>query len=754
MNRRWLIVSNRLPFTVDSETGNLQRGSGGLVTALSSTQADAEKIWLGLGSKEIAESKNPEMLGECGIRQLIPIEVDAELYDKYYTGFANDVLWPLFHYQTAMVNFQGDAWLAYQKVNQIFAEKILDEIQEGDLVWIHDYHLFLLPQYLRAGLQQRKLKNVRIGFFLHIPWPSSEVFRQLPVREEVIRGVLGADLVGFHDYNYLRHFATALEVLLGLECDLYHVRYDRSIQLGVFPVSIDPEKHYAALREPDVIARVAELKKAAVGKIILGVDRLDYSKGLDLKLEIFRRFLRRYPEWVGHVQLIQVAVPTRQSSPEYQKLKEKIDRLVGEINGEFSTAGYTPINYIFSSINFSELTALYHVSDLLLVSSTRDGMNLVALEYLASQNPENPGVLLLSEFAGVSAFLAFCDLINPWDIENSSQKIQEGLKLPLERRKLQFDGMRSFLEAYTAAQWGRSFMHALSKQSDRIGNTVDINLDAEDLNIGPHALTSLQKNSTYLLLDYDGTLAPITEHHSQAQIAQDVFNVVQDLSNCPGVFVTIVSGRNRNFLKEQFAGLHVGLVAEHGAQIFFPKEAKWRVNRRVSLKPWYPMAEKIMNDYCLRVPKSFVERKARSVVWHYRQSPSPFADYQAHRLASDLRHGLSEFPANILIGKKIIEVRSIESNKGRFFANFRQENTDEKSPRLDPLFIVVGDDQTDEDMFRAASRDDLTIKVGVERTEARFRLSRQPQVLPFLRRLLELRRGVSTQTSTESKAKV
>jgi trehalose 6-phosphate synthase/phosphatase len=737
MDRRWLVVSNRLPFSLDAETGTLQRGSGGLVTALSSAESKSPRVWVGVGEIELENHNHRAEMEAQGVERLVPITIDEKLYEDYYTGFSNDVLWPLFHYQSNLVNFRNDAWEAYQKVNQIFADKLIEEVREGDLVWIHDYHLFLLPALLRKKLSDRKI-NVRIGFFLHIPWPSSEVYRQLPVREEILKGLLGADLVGFHDYSYLRHFSSCLESLLGLESDLYHVRDDRTIQLGVFPVSIDPKKHLEALKDPAVQKRVAELRDSGEGKLILGVDRLDYSKGIDLKFEIFRRFLRSFPEWVGKVRLVQVAVPTRQSSPEYQRLKERIDRIVGDINGEFSRPGYTPINYIYSTVDFRELTALYNASDLLLVTSTRDGMNLVALEFLASQDSEDPGVLMLSEFAGVSAFLAFCALINPWDLQGSSNALNQGLSLPRGLRIQQHQGMLAFLQNYSSSQWGQTFMSALSKEEEVTSPTTTIHLRAKDLNMGVDTLRSLRDRYLFILLDYDGTLVPITDHPDLAVLQEEVGDLIKSLSKLRNVEVTIISGRNREFLKSQFSGIPVGLAAEHGAQVYFPDEKRWRTGRRIPLKPWYEMAEQIMNDYCSRIPMSFVEKKARSIVWHYRRSPAPFADYQALRLASDLRYGLSEFPINILSGKKIIEVRSIDAHKGRFFTNYRQERVDDKRIR-DPIFLALGDDLTDEDIFKEASRADVTVKIGSERTFARFRIATQSEVVAFLRKILDLR---------------
>lgn len=376
------------------------------------------------------------------------------------------------------MNFDEIAWDAYTVANRLFAKAIAAEVQDGDMVWIHDYHLMLLPAMLREELRNQAqfsnnsgtndeanpVKHVSIGFFLHTPFPSSEIYRILPVRREILLGVLSCDLIGFHTYDYVRHFLSAVTRILGLPTLPNAVLYrGRTITVSAFPIGIDVDKFKEGLTQKPVKDRIAELSKKFDGvKIIVGVDRLDYIKGVPQKLHAFEVFLHEHPEWIGKVVLVQVAVPSRQDVEEYQNLRAVVNELVGRINGKFGTIEFTPIHFLHMSIDFSELISLYAISDVCLVSSTRDGMNLVSYEYIASQQ-NHYGTLILSEFAGAAQGLTGAIIVNPWNIEELAKSINEALTMPEAKKKRDFKRLYAYISKFTSSFWGESFVGELQK---------------------------------------------------------------------------------------------------------------------------------------------------------------------------------------------------------------------------------------------------------------------------------------------------
>jgi trehalose 6-phosphate synthase len=487
LEARLLLVSNRLPITIKRSADgkyDFSMSSGGLVSGLSGLSKSTTFQWYGWPGLEVpgdeAKELTTRLKDEYGA---IPVFIDDELADKHYNGFSSklcsnhsphllanffkdSILWPLFHYHPGEITFDEAAWNAYTEANRLFAKAIAKEVQDGDLIWVHDYHLMLLPQMLREEIGTSK-SNVKIGFFLHTPFPSSEIYRILPVRNEVLLGVLHCDLIGFHTYDYARHFLSSCSRILGLTTTPNGVEFEgKIITVGAFPIGIDPEKFMEGLQKEKVKKRIATLEEKFKGvKLMVGVDRLDYIKGVPQKLHALEVFLTDHPEWIGKVVLVQVAVPSRQDVEEYQNLRAVVNELVGRINGKFGksniacpppcialttsgTVEFMPIHFMHKSVNFDELIALYAVSDVCIVSSTRDGMNLVSYEYIATQEKRH-GVLVLSEFTGAAQSLNGSILVNPWNTEELAAAMQEAVTMSDEQRAINFSKLDKYVRKYT-----------------------------------------------------------------------------------------------------------------------------------------------------------------------------------------------------------------------------------------------------------------------------------------------------------------
>lgn len=612
-SQRLIVVSNRLPVTISKDKNgeyHFKMSSGGLVSALSGCKRTMSFTWIGWPGKEIPEADkehvNKRLLEEF---DCYPVYLADELADRHYNGFSNSILWPLFHYHPGEMNFDAANWLAYREANMRFADVVASFVQAGDMVWVQDYHLMLLPMLLRsiiggesnqgemvrrelgrvkqgvddgvvkdilgseqgvvgatdaqeeqqevlgnveeepatspvekgeglspkstgcsqvpssgapnaaiplagqseedilemktsaathanaqtqqssnapsakkrpgmggrglsqfqkqeAAAKERGKEGIRIGFFLHTPFPSSEIYRILPVRREILLGVLQCDLIGFHTYDYARHFLSACTRILGLETMPNGIEFEgRYAQVGTFPIGIDPTQFTDMIREPKVVDRVGALKKRFEGcKVMIGVDRLDYIKGVPQKLQSFEIFLTQHPEWVGKVVLVQLAIPSRQDVEEYQNLRACVNELVGRINGRFGTVEHMPIHYLHKSVPVDELTAMYALADACLVTSTRDGMNLVSYEYISSQ-VDGHGVMILSEFAGAAQSLNGSLIVNPWDLQSTADAIHTALTMTEEQKETAWQKLFAYVSKYTAEAWGVSFVNELTRLS-------------------------------------------------------------------------------------------------------------------------------------------------------------------------------------------------------------------------------------------------------------------------------------------------
>lgn len=723
---RCLIVSNRLPVAYNEKTNDFTQTSGGLVSAIKGL--DPEKIgfnfeWMGI----LTDDTSSECLEKLKTSHSCdfpchPILAPKKIYDHYYNSYCNNVLWPLFHYERNMVRHNQAGWKAYCEINQLVADKILETVGKDDIVWIHDFHFFLVPGFIK-----NKNPKIKTGFFLHIPFPSSEIYRELPHRREILESLLRCDQIGFHDLSYLNHFRSSVQRVLG------EVPSNEKMW-GVYPISIDVDYFLKLADAPETQEHLRfyrENKKNV--KWILGIDRLDYIKGLPLKLSAFKAFLKKYPEERGKVQLVQIVVPSRTDVPEYKNLKAKIEQMVSSINGEFGSPTWVPIQYIFRSVTENELSALYQLSNVLHVGSRRDGMNLVSLEYVMSQKNGHSGAVVLSEFAGAHSTLSYALTINPWNIQETASKIHQALKLPSAKKSSDMNAMKKFLTGYTSSDWAKDILKDLLEEPKLKEIIRPLPVEGSF-----DWMSSLKDKKVLVFCDLDGTLAPIHPHPKDVRLQTKTIELLQEFSQRPNCEFVIVSGRDREFLEEQFIDndFELPLAACHGAYSYLPDDQKWHNLVPNDSTKWKAKVLDILELYTKRTPESFIEDKGHALTWHYRMSPAEFAQFMASKLFFELESNLIGQPVIVSRGKKVIEIKSIHANKGYFVQQWI------RGLRKKPdIVVAIGDDLTDEDMFSVLNeRKDVTpycIKVGDEESKAKYFIRDQQNVNLFLGNFLD-----------------
>lgn len=554
----------------------------------------------------------------------VPVFMEEDVADLHYNGFSNKIIWPLFHYLPGEVNFHDLEWEAYQKANQAFAETIAEVAQEGDIIWIHDYHLMLVPQMLR-DLTSQKI-HLNIGYFLHIPFPSSEIYGILPVRKQILQGLLGADLIGFHTFDYVRHFLSSGARILGLDSSPNGIEYDgRKVKIGCFPIGIDPAKFVDALTDSKVQERISFLKGIFKDKkILVGVERLDYIKGVPHKLQGLEVFFEKYPEFQEKVVLIQVAVPSRIDVEEYKNLRSTVNELVGRINGRFGTFEYTPIHFLNKSISFEELVALYAIADAFVVSSTRDGMNLVSYEYIACQKG-NHGVLILSEFAGAAHSLYGSIVINPWNIDQLASAYYEALTMSDEAKKNSHEKLFNYISKHTAAYWGESFIEELkSVCKDNAAKKI-----VPKLNFSHLQREWMMTDKKLLIIDNE-LLRP------------------EDLSIIdPSADLLIISEKEKEFLFPYCGMKNVYIGAENGSLFYDCGQGEWQRLLEDNLDcTWKESVKSLFSHYTERTPGSKIEEREFDLIWNYREADLEYGNWHA----SELQLGLEKILANSSIG--------------------------------------------------------------------------------------------------------
>jgi trehalose 6-phosphate synthase/phosphatase len=721
---RLLIVSNRLPVTAHTSGDGIRlvASIGGLATGLRPWHEDSGGLWIGWPGDVSAFSpaQREALDAELAQRALVPVWLAREHVDRFYHGFANRVLWPLLHYLIDRVPVDATGWDAYRQVNDAFAEVVAREYRPGDLIWVHDYQLMLVPALLRD-----RLPDARIGFFLHVPFPSSEVFRILPWRRELLYGLMGADVLGFHTFAYMRHFVSSLLHIEGVEADIDRVRIgDRDVLLGAYPMGIDTAQFTALAEHPDVVAEAAAIRRDANGRqIVLGVDRLDYTKGIPRRLQAVERLLEREPALRDTMRYVQVAVPSRGEVDSYQRFKQQVEKSVGAINGTWGTLRSAPVHYINRSISLRQLVALYCAADVMLVTPLRDGMNLVAKEFAASRADED-GVLVLSEFAGAATELDGAMIVNPYDVDAVAACIRRALSMPAGERRARMRALRRRVQEHDVHVWAAAFLDRLDSVQQ-----VDRSVVTQPEPSLVTALTRAQRSGRlHLLLDYDGTLVPLARSPELAAPDDEVLELLEALAAVPMIHLDIVSGRPYQTLEAWFGHLDVSLWAEHGFWHRPSKDAPWQAAASVAADAMERIRP-ILEQFTASTPGSHMEVKTASLAWHYRRAQREFGARQAHELRMLLGDALSNQPFEVLEGHKVIEVRLRGVSKA--LVAQRMPPSDANS-----LVIAIGDDRTDEDLFAALQASSLTVAVGRRPTRARFRIDDYRAVRQILRLLL------------------
>lgn len=728
--RPLIVVSNRLPVAVragDNGDVELRATVGGLASALAGVRERRAFTWVGwpgeLGNRLDAGAVEHALV-ESGY---LPITIPETLLDAYYTGMCNSAIWPLFHYFLGRVASNTSFLPAYREVNQSFAARLAETAQPGAHVWIHDYHLMLVPRMLRA-----LRPDLRISFFLHIPFPSSEVYRILPARAELLHGLLGADYIGFHTGDYVRHFRSSCLRVIGVESGFDHVEYEgRRIGLGVHPIGADVRRFLAAMEDEGFNGRVEALREQWRGRrVLLGVERLDYSKAVPLKLAAYEEFLRRDPTRASTHALVQVVVPSRLDTDEYRDLKSEIEHMVGRINGSYGRPGVTPIEYLHRQFDIAELAAMYRAADVAVVIPARDGMNLVAHEYVLCQSAEldgetGAGALVLSEFAGASHCLSQVLLANPWDTGGVSDALEAALAMPAEERRDRMQRMRERVVDRDCERWAERFLAASAEdEASRRAAGGSRLVTTDRLQIVAAGLTAPRR---VLLLDYDGSLRELTRRPGDAAPTQLLRDLLRDLTSLPNTEVHIVSGRDRETLSAWLGDIPLWLCAEHGHAWRPVGETKWTVREDLDLS-WLPRAEEILREVELEVDESELERKPAGLAWHYRRVDPDYGEWRARELALHLAEQFAAAPVDILTGRKVVELRANGADKGNYVR---------RVDLRDAFVLAVGDDRTDYDVHAAVSPDGVTIHVGPDGKHNRFWVESPLEIRGLLRELVD-----------------
>jgi trehalose 6-phosphate synthase/phosphatase len=719
--KRLFMIANRLPLQAMDNEGEKELVSltDGFDSGLKKFYESFDIKWIGragVNINEISEIDKQDIDNKFRTENCIPIYLDQQLRLDFVEGYCENTIWPAFNYFTQIIRYNPEYWDAYVKVNQLYADTVLKYVTEEDILWIHDYHLMLLPKLIRE-----KLPNIPIGYFQHIPFPSFEIFRLLPWRMELLEGILEADLVGFHTYDYQRHFMSCVRRLLGNETFFNRIRVnERIVKVDAFPKGIDFEFFYdtskklqsgSMIENSYIHEELNEFRsKSEDRKIILSIDRLDYTKGIPDRIKAFELFLNTYPEYLEKVSLFLFVKPSRESILEYQDLKKQLDELVGRINGIFGTIGWMPIWYFYRSIDRLESIELYNNADIALITPTRDGMNLPAKEYIACRT-DKTGVLILSEMAGAAKELGESVIVSPNNRPKVAEAIYQALNMPVSEQIERNSVLQKRLKIYNEERWANDFILGLE-------DVRKLQESSYTRKVTKHVINKLvdsysKSKKRIIFLDYDGTLTGFHKDPQMAMPDEELYAIMKKLTSDKNNTIVVISGRDKETLSKWFKTYYNNLafIAEHGVWNKNPG-SDWRMNSHID-KEWMDIIEPVLQNFVDRTPRSFIEYKNYSLVWHYRDADQEMGQQRAWELKDDLKNYVANLNLEIMDGDKVIEIKNAGINKGiaalEKIGEFKFD-----------FMLALGDDWTDEYTFNALPSEAYTIKVGTKTTAAKY----------------------------------
>ncbi|SJK98408.1 related to trehalose-6-phosphate phosphatase [Armillaria ostoyae] len=622
----------------------------------------------------------------------VPVWLDDKVAHGHYDGYCKQILWPLFHYllwqDVATEYASADShYPAYAAANAAFARRISEVYRPGDLIWVHDYHLLLLPRLIRE-----LIPDAVLGLFVHTPFPSSEVYRCLPRRKEILDGMLGANLVCFQTYSYSRHFISTCIRVCGYETTHRGIDVEGHVTSVMHcPVGIDAERVARDILRPGIPPKLEALQTLYEGKkIIVGRDKLDVVNGVLQKLRAFEKLLQDYPEWIGNVVMIQVTSPALTDSP---KLERQVSELVAHINGEYGSLDFIPVHHYHQTLKKDEFYALLSVADLAVITPLRDGMNTTSMEFVIAQEKTKHSPSVLSEFMGISKHMSEALQVNPWNLGDVAAAINKGLLMGEAEKLLRHVKLHKVVTTHTSHTWAAVLVKMMLSQMNSTNTAKMTPYIPKEILQSKYRMAKKR----LFLFDYDGTLAPIVKIPSMATPSEQTLQALAKLCDDPNNVVYIISGRDGEFLDQHLGHFRkLGFSAEHGGFVREPGHKEW-VNFTKSLDmSWMAEVHEIFKYYTERTTGSHIEVKKSSITWHYRSTDPEWGQFQCRQCQDLLENNLAhKRPIEVLVGKKNLEVRPIAVNKGEIVKRILYYNPDAE------FIFCAGDDKTDEDMFRA-----------------------------------------------------
>ncbi|KAF7806106.1 putative alpha,alpha-trehalose-phosphate synthase [UDP-forming] 9 [Senna tora] len=734
-----IIVANFLPLKAEKDTSGRWRFSYDedsiYLQLRDGIPSDTKVVYAGCLTVDVDASEEEQVSQELKVQfKCYPIFLPSDLKKNFYNGFCKQYLWPLFHSMLPMNpaycnRYDGSLWRAYVNANKKFYLGIKKIFAPDDYVWVHDYHLMLLPTLLRM-----RFITIKLGFFLHSPFPSSEIFKTLPVRNEILRAFLNSDLIGFHTFDYARHFLSCCSRMFGLEYESKrgYIGIDyfgRTINIKILPAGIHIGRLQSSLNHPSSCAKAREIREQIKGrKLVLGVDDMDIFKGIGLKLLAIEQLLEQCPQLQGELVVVQIVNPPRSTGRDVEETKKETYLTAKRINERFGVDDYEPIIIIDHPIPPYEKAAYYALAECCIVNAVRDGMNLIPYMYVVCRQGTptmdealeiDPGVphtsaLVVSEFIGCSPSLSGAFRVNPWDVNAVAEALSLAINMPSQEKQLRHAKHYQYVSSHDVAYWARSFMQDLQRSSIHQQSNLYwglgfglkfrvLSLPPSFRNLDMKQVVSAYKKANHraIFLDYDGTLVPKTSFGKRP--SPEVISLVNILCNDPQNTVFIVSGRGKTPLSEWFDSCEdLGIAAEHGLFMRWDKCSRWETSDVVKEDfSWKSIVEPVMQSYTELTDGSYIETKESGLVWHYCRADSRFGSWQAKELLDQLESVLANEPAIARKGQYIVEVKPRGINKGQVIKKVLSTLTMNENP---PDFVLcIGDDRSDEDMFAALS---------------------------------------------------